>query len=97
MDLGIKGKRAIVTDCSSGIGFETARQFLEESVRILITGRDPAKRALSRNDLAKRRGAQSRRQEKRARSHGQARRTCQCHRVPVFGARELYHRRINQS
>ena len=38
MDLGIKGKRAIVTGGSSGIGFETARQFLDEGVRVLITG-----------------------------------------------------------
>jgi len=29
MDLGIKGRRAIVTGGSSGIGFETSRQFLE--------------------------------------------------------------------
>ena len=40
MDLGIKGRRAIVTGGSSGIGFETARQFLEEGVRVLITGRN---------------------------------------------------------
>jgi NAD(P)-dependent dehydrogenase (short-subunit alcohol dehydrogenase family) len=40
MDLGIKGRRAIVTGGSSGIGFETARQLLEEGVRVLITGRN---------------------------------------------------------
>jgi NAD(P)-dependent dehydrogenase (short-subunit alcohol dehydrogenase family) len=40
MDLGIKGRRAIVTGGSSGIGFETARQFLEEGARVLITGRN---------------------------------------------------------
>ena len=38
MDLGIKGRRAIVTGGSSGIGFETARQLLEEGVRVLICG-----------------------------------------------------------
>lgn len=43
MDLGIKGRRAIVTGGSSGIGFETARQFLEEGVRVLITGRNEKK------------------------------------------------------
>ena len=39
MDMGIKGRRAIVTGGSSGIGFETARQLLEEGARVLITGR----------------------------------------------------------
>ena len=43
MDLGIKGRRAIVTGGSSGIGFETARQLLEEGARVLITGRDEKK------------------------------------------------------
>ena len=41
MDPGIKGRRATVTGGSSGIGFETARQFLEEGVRVLITGAAP--------------------------------------------------------
>jgi 3-oxoacyl-[acyl-carrier protein] reductase len=43
MDLGIKGRRAIVTGGSSGIGFATARLLLEEGVRVLITGRDKKK------------------------------------------------------
>jgi 3-oxoacyl-[acyl-carrier protein] reductase len=53
MDLGIKGRRAIVTGGSSGIGFETARQFLEEGVRVLITGRNEKKLMPARDDLAK--------------------------------------------
>jgi 3-oxoacyl-[acyl-carrier protein] reductase len=53
MDLGIKGRRAIVTGASSGIGFETARLFLEEGVRVLITGRNADKLAKARDQLAK--------------------------------------------
>ena len=58
MDLGIKGRRAIVTGGSSGIGFETARQFLEEGVRVLITGRNQQKLEKARDDLAKRTGGE---------------------------------------
>jgi 3-oxoacyl-[acyl-carrier protein] reductase len=58
MDLGIKGRRAIVTGGSSGIGYETARQFLEEGVRVLITGRNKAKLEKARDDLAKRTGGE---------------------------------------
>src|SRR5215471_14549162 len=58
MDLGIKGRRAIVTGGSSGIGFETARQFLEEGVRVLITGRNQQKLEKARNDLAARTGGE---------------------------------------
>jgi NAD(P)-dependent dehydrogenase (short-subunit alcohol dehydrogenase family) len=53
MDLGIKGRRAIVTGGSSGIGFETARQLLEEGVRVLIAGRDAAKLDKARERLTK--------------------------------------------
>ena len=52
MDLGIKGRRAIVTGGGSGIGFETARQFLEEGVRVLIAGRTADKINKARDDLA---------------------------------------------
>ena len=58
MDLGIKGRRAIVTGGSSGMGFETARQFLVEGVRVLITGRIEMKLTAARDDLAKRTGGE---------------------------------------
>jgi 3-oxoacyl-[acyl-carrier protein] reductase len=58
MDLGIKGRRAIVTGGSSGIGFETARQFLEEGARVLITGRNEKKLNAARDELAKRTGGE---------------------------------------
>ncbi len=58
MDLGIKGRRAIVTGGSSGIGFETARQLLEEGVRVLITGRDEKKLKAARNELERRTGGE---------------------------------------
>jgi 3-oxoacyl-[acyl-carrier protein] reductase len=58
MDLGIKGRRAIVTGGSSGIGFETARQFLEEGVRVLITGRNEKKLNAARDEFARRTGGE---------------------------------------
>ena len=58
MDLGIKGRRAIVTGGSSGIGYETARLFLEEGVRVLITGRDADKLDKAREELAKKTGGE---------------------------------------
>ena len=58
MDLGIKGRRATVTGGSSGIGYETARLFLEEGARVLITGRDAAKLDKAREELAKKTGGE---------------------------------------
>jgi 3-oxoacyl-[acyl-carrier protein] reductase len=58
MDLGIKGRRAIVTGGSSGIGFATARQLLEEGARVLITGRDEKKLSQARDELEKRTGGE---------------------------------------
>jgi 3-oxoacyl-[acyl-carrier protein] reductase len=41
MDLGIKGRVAIVSGGSRGIGRETVRQFLEEGVKVMTCSRNP--------------------------------------------------------
>src|SRR5262245_49696422 len=52
MDLGIRGKAAIVTGASRGIGRETARQFLEEGVRVMICARNSEALESARAELA---------------------------------------------
>jgi len=47
----LKGKRALITGGTSGIGLETARQFLSEGARVAITGRNQATLETARNDL----------------------------------------------
>jgi 3-oxoacyl-[acyl-carrier protein] reductase len=58
MDLGIKGRAAIVTGASRGIGRETARQFLEEGVRVMICGRNPQTIEKARAELAQQTGGE---------------------------------------
>jgi len=38
MDLGLDGKLCIVTGGTSGIGFATAKRFLEEGAWVIVTG-----------------------------------------------------------
>jgi NAD(P)-dependent dehydrogenase (short-subunit alcohol dehydrogenase family) len=43
VDLGLRGKTAIVTGGASGIGLETARLFAREGARIVVADLDPAR------------------------------------------------------
>jgi NAD(P)-dependent dehydrogenase (short-subunit alcohol dehydrogenase family) len=47
----LNGKRALVTGGTSGIGLETARQFLEEGARVAVTGTNPATLDAARKEL----------------------------------------------
>jgi NAD(P)-dependent dehydrogenase (short-subunit alcohol dehydrogenase family) len=47
----LKGKRALITGGTTGIGLETARHFLEEGARVAITGRNPATLEAAQKEL----------------------------------------------
>ncbi len=47
----LQGKRALITGGTTGIGLETARQFLNEGARVAVTGRNPATLESARNEL----------------------------------------------
>ena len=43
MDLGLSGKRALVTGSTAGIGWATARALAREGARVTVNGRTPAR------------------------------------------------------
>jgi NAD(P)-dependent dehydrogenase (short-subunit alcohol dehydrogenase family) len=47
----LKGKRALITGGTTGIGLETARQFLNEGARVAITGTRPETLAAAQKEL----------------------------------------------
>jgi NAD(P)-dependent dehydrogenase (short-subunit alcohol dehydrogenase family) len=47
----LKDKRALITGGTSGIGLETARQFLLEGARVAVTGKNPATLEAARKEL----------------------------------------------
>lgn len=53
MNLGLTGRRVLVTGGSQGIGFAVARGFLEEGCKVVIAARDPARLESAAATLAK--------------------------------------------
>jgi NAD(P)-dependent dehydrogenase (short-subunit alcohol dehydrogenase family) len=47
----LKGKRALITGGTTGIGLETAHHFLKEGARVAITGKSPATLDAARKEL----------------------------------------------
>jgi len=43
VDLGLKGRRVLVTGGSQGIGYAVAKAFLEEGASVVIAARNPAR------------------------------------------------------
>lgn len=53
MDTGLAGKKAVITASTDGIGYATARRFLEEDALVLINGRNESKAREKRELLEK--------------------------------------------
>ncbi|HEY9127528.1 MAG TPA: SDR family oxidoreductase [Acidobacteriaceae bacterium] len=47
----LKGKRALITGGTTGIGLETARRFVEEGARVAVTGKNPSTLEAARTEL----------------------------------------------
>ncbi len=51
MDLGIRGKRALVTGGSSGIGFAIAKELAAEGAKVILASRDEAKLKKAQSEI----------------------------------------------
>jgi 3-oxoacyl-[acyl-carrier protein] reductase len=51
MDLQLKGKIALITGASKGLGFAAAKTLAEEGARVAINARNPEKLALAAAEL----------------------------------------------
>jgi 3-oxoacyl-[acyl-carrier protein] reductase len=51
MDLGLSGKRALLTGASNGLGFATAKTLAQEGVRIAINSRSPEHLEKAKHEL----------------------------------------------
>jgi NAD(P)-dependent dehydrogenase (short-subunit alcohol dehydrogenase family) len=47
----LQGKTAVITGGTSGIGWATARQFIDQGAKVLITGQDPTRLATAGREL----------------------------------------------
>jgi NAD(P)-dependent dehydrogenase (short-subunit alcohol dehydrogenase family) len=47
----LKGKRALITGGTTGIGLETAREFVSEGAHVAVTGKNPDTLQAARNEL----------------------------------------------
>lgn len=60
MDLGLKGKAALVTGGSRGVGRACAKALLQEGARVMITARNPERLETTRQALAQETGGEVR-------------------------------------
>jgi NADP-dependent 3-hydroxy acid dehydrogenase YdfG len=58
MDLQLKDKNIFIAGSSAGIGLFTARTFLEEGARVMITGRGQERLEQAKKELSDRFGAE---------------------------------------
>ena len=52
MDLGLKGRSALITGGSRGLGFATAKSFIAEGVTVTIAAQDPQRLARAATELS---------------------------------------------
>ena len=53
MDLGIKGKKALVTGGATGIGYSICKELAKEDVKVIFTSRDKISLKKSEKNLRK--------------------------------------------